>query len=53
MKTRDGKWGSLVVGTMMMMCAGTPYMLATFAPALKLRFGFTESQIMTVQTRCC
>ena len=34
-----------------MVCAGTPYMLATFGPTLKRRFHFTESQIMTVQSR--
>ena len=37
----------------MMVCAGTPYMLATFGPTLKRRFQFSESQIMTVQSRFC
>eukprot|EP00042_Codosiga_hollandica_P058800 m.891929 g.891929 ORF g.891929 m.891929 type:complete len:470 (+) comp59969_c0_seq8:39-1448(+) len=45
-----GVWVSLVVGVCVMVCAGTPFMLAAFGQLLKNRFAYTQTEITMVQT---
>jgi hypothetical protein len=41
---------SLAVGLVVMALAGTPYTLSAFAQVLKARFGYTQTEIILVQT---
>ena len=44
------RYVSLVVGVLLMLCGGTPYMVSMFGQAFELRFELSESDTILVET---